>query len=256
MVIHASCGSTAVEARFTESLTILAALAMKNTAALLATILGAVSISCSPAEQPFDIAQYERDNTAWRTLRIERLKGPDGYLNLAGLFWLSEGTTTIGSAADNDIVFPSNAAKHIGSLEVSADGVTLQVVAGVVVTSNGELVDSILIADDTTDLPITISQGPMAWTIIKRDERFALRLRDYEHPAIAAFPPIEYYALDAGLLVSGKLRRFPEPKILKVDTVIEGLGWQPESPGVVVFEIDGQSYELEAYAAEIGRAHV
>ena len=36
---------------------------------------------------------------------------------------------------------------------------------------------------------------------------------------------------------------------LKVETVIEGLGWQPESPGVVVFELQDQEYQLEAYAS-------
>lgn len=249
IVRHASCGPAAGEARFPESLTRPVAPAMKNTAVLLAVLLGAVSFGCSSKQQPLDIAQYELDNSTWRAQRVERLKGPEGYLNLAGLFWLAEGSITIGSSADNDIVFPGNAAPRIGSLEISADGVILQVVAGVVVTSNGKLVDSILIADDTTDAPVTISQGSMAWTIIKRDERFALRLRDYEHPAIAAFPPIEYFALEPALIVSGRLQRFAAPKILKVDTVIEGLGWQPQSPGVVSFEIDGQSHELEAYAA-------
>ena len=31
--------------------------------------------------------------------------------------------------------------------------------------------------------------------------------------------------------------------------MIEGLGWEPESPGVVTFELNGEPFELEAYAS-------
>jgi len=222
---------------------------MKTNVLILLLSTGALSVSCGLNEDPFDLASYEADTEQWRAERIERLKGPTGYLNLAGLFWLTEGTVTIGSAADNDIVFPSAAAEHVGELLVSADGVLLNVTDGVEVTSAGQSLTSILIADDTTEMPITIAHASIAWTIIKRDSRFALRLRDFEHPSIAAFPPIEYYPVDTAMLVPATLERFDTPKILKVETVIVGLGWQPESPGVVVFELDGQELRLEAYGS-------
>ncbi len=214
-------------------------------------VLSAVALlgSCGGADEPFDLAQYEADNMQWRAERLERLRGPTGYLNLAGLFWLEEGAVAIGSADSNDIVFPAAAAAHVGDLEVTSEGVMLTVVEGVEVFSDGNKVRAILIADDTTAAPVSISHASMAWIIIKRDNRFALRLRDYEHPAIAAFPPIEYYPIDPELRVAAKLKRFPTPKILQVDTVIVGLGWQPESPGVVEFELDGQLMQLEAYAS-------
>jgi uncharacterized protein (DUF1684 family) len=222
---------------------------MKTSFLFVAVSIVMVCVSCGREEVPFDLAAYESDNLEWRAGRLERLQGPDGYLNLAGLFWLSEGTVTIGSGVDNDIRFPSSDADRVGELQVSTDGVVLRVADGVEALSDGRAVESILVADDTTPAPITITHGSSAWTIIKRDKRFALRLRDFQHPAIAAFPPIEYFPVDPELRVVGKLRRFETPKILQVDTVIEGLGWQPESPGVVEFEIDGQLHQLEAYDA-------
>lgn len=209
--------------------------------------LTAMSAACSDGGAALDLAQYEADNLRWRVERLELLKGPDGYLNLAGLFWLREGSTTIGSSPDSGIALPASAAARVGSLQVSAGGVRLQVVEGVAVYVSGQPIESILIADDTTDTPVTIEHASTAWTIIKRDGRFALRLRDFEHPAIAAFPPIEYYPLDPGMRVAARLQRFATPKILDVDTVIEGLGWHPASPGIVTFEIAGQELQLEAY---------
>ena len=37
--------------------------------------------------------------------------------------------------------------------------------------------------------------------------------------------------------------------LLNVETVIEGLGWNPQSPGKVEFDIDGETFELEAYTS-------
>ena len=211
--------------------------------------LALVCASCTEADTAFDQAQYESDLHDWRAERLQRLRGPNGYLNLAGLFWLDYGTVTIGSSDDNDIVFPAIAAANVGTLQVTVAGVTLQVASGVEVFSGEELLTSIDIADDTTPAPVTITHASLAWTIIKRDDRFALRLRDYEHPAIAAFPPIEYFPIDTGLRVAGNFKPYASPKIMNVETVIEGLGWQPESPGVVEFEIDGEQYQLEAYSS-------
>ena len=196
-----------------------------------------------------DAAAYEAEIAEWRNGRLERLKGPTGYLNLAGLFWLSAKATTLGSAADNDIVLPASAAPRVGKLEMTADGVMLVAESGVDVRNGDTPVDAILLDDDTTENPVTITHGSLVWTIIKRDGRFALRLRDYEHPAIEAFPPIEYFPISTELRVRATLREFAEPRVLNVETVIEGLGWKPESPGKVVFEVGGEPFELEAYAS-------
>ena len=219
----------------------------KPTLLLLAACL--ICVACGPDAEPFDLALFETEHMEWRAERLGNLKGPDGYLNLAGLFWLTEGATSIGSSQENDIVFPASAAAFVGVLDVSTDGVVLTVTDGATVFANDEPVDSILVADDTSESPLTISHGSIAWIIIKRDNRFALRLRDFKHPAIAAFPPIEYYPLDPAMRVTGEFKRFATPKILNVETVIEGLGWNPESPGVVEFEFGGQSMQLEAYAS-------
>jgi len=222
---------------------------MKFSICVLAICVSSLCASCGQAEDPLDLAQYEIDTLRWRAERVENLKGPDGFLNLAGLFWLPPGTTTIGSASDNDIVFPMAAADYVGELQVSDQGVMFVVANDVDVRVDNQPVQSVLVADDTTGAAVTVTHASVAWTVIKRDNRFALRLRDYEHPAIAAFPPIEYYPINPALRVAAELHRFAEPKILKVDTVIEGLGWQPESPGVVVFELENQTLQLEAYAS-------
>lgn len=211
--------------------------------------LAATSLSCTDASAPIDPVDYETDLQQWRTERLENLRGPNGYLNLAGLFWLEDGQLSMGSAEDSDIVFPSSAAARVGMLHVSPDGVLMDVAEDVDVFSEGGAVDKLLLADDTTGAPVTVSHRSLAWTIIRRDDQFALRLRDFEHPAIANFPPIDYFPIDPNLRVPARLKLYATPKIVNVETVIEGLGWHPESPGVVEFEIDGEMMQLEAYSS-------
>jgi uncharacterized protein (DUF1684 family) len=221
---------------------------MKSAATyLMAVLIACLLAACGRSEVGADSAAYEADILEWRKGRVERLKGPDGFLNLVGLYWLDARPVRIGSAADNDIVFPAAAAPYVGTLRPEESGVWLDTEPGVDVRHGGEPVASILIADDTTDEPVTVTHGSLAWAIIKRDDRFALRLRDYERPAIAALPPIESYPIDRRYRVAGVLRAFAEPRILNVNTTIEGLGYHPRSPGKIVFELDGQALELEAY---------
>lgn len=217
------------------------------------TAIALALTACGQAEPTPDGAgastSYEQAVLEWREGRLARLKAPTGFLNQIGLFWLDAGTYSVGSGPDNDVRFPAHAATDIGVLEVAGDGVRMQVNDGIQVLNNDQPVTRILIADDTTAEPVQLSHGSIAWTVIKRDGRFAVRVRDYEHPFVETFGPLPYYPIDASRRVTATLHRYAEPKIVDVGTVIEGLGYHPESPGIVEFEIDGHEFALEAYAS-------
>ncbi|MGI9237718.1 MAG: DUF1684 domain-containing protein [Woeseiaceae bacterium] len=218
--------------------------------AMVLAACGRAVPSSDGADDPAEIStSYEQQVLDWRSGRLERLLAPNGYLNQIGLFWLDTGTYKIGSGADNDIRLPAGAASEIGVFDVSSNGVHIQVRDGIEVLNFGEPVTAILIADDTTEEPVQLSHGSIAWTVIKRDGRFAIRVRDFEHPFANTFGPLPYFPIDASMRVDAALQRYDEPRIANVGTVIEGLGYHPESPGVVEFVIDGQRYALEAYAS-------
>jgi len=221
---------------------------MKTTAVLWTLLAGVLVISaCQPSEPAVDPHAYEQEILAWREQRVANLKDPYGFLNLVGLYWLDEGTTRIGSGADNDIVFPANAAARVGELQTTQDGVRFAVEPGVDVRYEDIPVRSILVSDDTTANPVALTHDTLAWTIIKRDGRFALRLRDFADPAIDQFGPLEYYPINTAYRVTAELEPFDQPRVLNVNTTIEGLGYRPQSPGMVRFAIGGDEYELEAY---------
>ena len=192
-------------------------------------------------------ADYSAEIAAWRVERLDKLRAEDGYLNLAGLFWLQQESNSFGSGADVDVRFPAPAPAMIGSFDFTPDGIIMTIADGVDVLVDGWPVDSILMLDDTTETPVTAVTGSMAWVVVHRQGKTAIRLRDFEHPALTALPPIPSFVIDPEWRVEGQLIPFDEPRVMNVGTVIEGLGYNPESPGIMAFEYGGERYELEAY---------
>lgn len=227
----------------------MSAVTTRITRSLAAAVLGCAIVALGAEPKAPVAPDYRAEILAWRAQRLEELKAPDGYLNLVGLYWLEPGTSRIGSAADNDIVFPAGAPAHIGTLQVGADGAVLVTEPGVDVRYDGDPVHTLLLADDWSEHPVTVTHGSFAWSIIRRDRRLALRLRDLDSPALSSFAPIEYFPIDPALRVDAVLHRYAKPRVIDVDTVIEGLGYHPQSPGTLAFEIGGRTFELEAYDA-------
>lgn len=211
------------------------------------SMLVLAAAGCGNAE--FDTAEYEAAVMEWREERLGALRGENGYLNLVGLYWLREGETSFGGSSDNDLRFPGVATPRVGRFILGDTGVRMVPEPGVDVRYQGIPVRALNLSDDTTETPVTITHGRFAWSVIRRENRYAIRLRDYEHPAIFGLPPLEYFPIDTRYRVIGRLERYAEPRVLAVDTVVEGLGWNPVSPGIVEFRLLGESYRLEAYAS-------
>jgi len=71
------------------------------TALSILVILG----GCNAADPVItDEVTYVETIHEWQHQRIERLKSKNGWLNLAGLFWIDEGENSFGSDPENDIV--------------------------------------------------------------------------------------------------------------------------------------------------------
>ena len=192
---------------------------------------------------------YEQCLDHWKTDRLAFLKSEAGYLNLAGLYWLNEGQNTFGSNIENDLVFPANAEPSIGAFTLRDGEVQMSVSADVDVRHMDQPIKHILMAGDSVQMPVVVRQGSYAWNVINRDGKFAVRLRDLENPLLLHFPAINYFPTSEKHRLSAVLRRYDTPRVVRVGTVIEGLVYNPWSPGVVEFEIDGQTFDLEAYDA-------
>ena len=196
---------------------------------------------------PMTDEEFVQSVLDWRAGRLERLTAPNGYLTLVGLFWLEPGVSTFGASADSDLVFPGAEHGRVGEFELRDGVVTMTVDTDADVQVDGEAVKAAVMPDDTTENTALATYGSLAWIIVKRQDMVGVRLHDYENPVLAKFPEIPHFDIDRDWSVEATLKRYDEPRVMDVGTVVEGLGWNPQSPGIVEFEVDGNTHSLEAY---------
>lgn len=184
------------------------------------------------------------DWEAWRQRRLDGLRQPDGWLALAGLYWLDEGTHPFGSDSSNAVVFPPPAPARIGTFTVADSTVTMRVESGAGVTHEGQPVTELAMADDLEGEPTIVSLGSLSWHAIRRSRGLGIRLRDAESPVLKGFDGIETYDFDPAWLVEARLEPYDPPRTLPIPS-ITGVPEEEPSPGALVFTHDGAEYRLD-----------
>lgn len=213
---------------------------MRHLSSLLFIVIAANFFSGCQSSPPIrDEAAYLEEYQAWRQQRLEGLKDKEGWLSLAGLYWLDEGVNRFGSDPDNDIQFPEKAAPFCGTLELNQGEVTLNVADGVEIYQGNSLVREMKLTDDQSGNTTHLQQGDLAWYIVKRGERYGIRLRDYKHPRIHELDHIPSYPIQTSYVVEATLEPFDEPMTMTVATPIEGYTEDYECPGILHFRIRG-----------------
>jgi len=189
---------------------------------------------------------YKNDIESWHSKRIDRLKAESGWLNLVGLYWLSDGGNSFGSGAKNKIVFPeATIAESAGVFNLTDSIVKMTVNDGVEISVDGEVTtESILLSPETDQVPLASSQN-LRWTIIKREEKFGVRLRNLKSQKLAEFKGIERYKVDEKWKVEAILITDTNQKTIPITNV---LGQTNQTPiaGKLIFTLNGTEYSLDA----------
>jgi uncharacterized protein len=189
---------------------------------------------------------YRAEIDAWHEKRIKDLRAENGWLNLAGLFWLKDGKNSFGAGKGNDLVFPAGKiAEQAGYLERIGDTVKLIVTNDNDVLVNGRPEKEAVIFSPTQTKPVQVARGSLRWTIIKRSEKLGVRLRDLRSPQLDSFTDIHRFPLDSSWRTVAKLETSPTPKSIPITNVLGQTTPQP-SPGKLVFALHGKNYSLDA----------
>ncbi len=227
---------------------------MKNyTILFILFALLVTSTSCNTSTPVIeDEAAYIESIERWQNERLEGLKDKDGWLNLAGIYWLEEGIQTFGSDSSNDIIFPAKAPAFIGTLSVENETVHLEVNDDAELNYKNELAQELDLTYESSGDPSYITHGDFAWYIMRRHTTMAIRLRDYKNPAIDAMDHIPSYPIDLDYVVEAELHPFDETKIMTVNTPFEGYTQDYDCPGELHFKIKGKEFKLFPFTSGDG----
>ncbi len=187
---------------------------------------------------------YEAEINEWHKQREERLTKPDSWLSLAGLFWLKDGANTFGSDISNAIVFPEKAPAFVGTFYVRNGKVKVILKAEALVTIDGERELEKTLNDAAEGKTGIMKSGSLSWYVIKRGDKFLIRLKDSVNPAIANFTGIKRYPVDKRWRVKARLEPYDPPKKLEIANVLGQVSYV-DCPGALLFEINGKEYRLD-----------
>lgn len=177
---------------------------------------------------------------------MRELRSETGWLNLAGLFWLKEGTQVFGGSDQDAMTFPKERIPpKAGSLSLKGDTVTMTVSNGISITREGIPTKESVAFHPGMASPPTYRYGSLTWTVIRRGDRTGIRLRDLDHPSLAEFKGVPCFPADAAWKVKARLIKHPLPTSIPITNVLGQTTRQP-SPGRLEFEYRGNRYRLDA----------
>jgi len=212
------------------------------------------SSSCQQSEKvTSESGHYFKEIETWRQRRITNLTKPDGWLSLIGLFWLKEGENWFGGDPANPIKFPAQKVPAaMGNFILDKGKVTIHILNNLPVLHDGKTIQSLEMQDDLSENPTVLTYGSLSWLLIKRNEKYGIRLRDSESDNLKNFKGIDYYPTDLSWKVEAKFEPYTPPKKIPVPNVLGSVN-EESSPGVLVFKIKNQSYRLDPIAEEGAR---
>src|SRR5687768_14381742 len=187
--------------------------------------------------------EYQNSVLKWRQEVDNNIRRENGWLALAGLFWLRKGTNVIGSDRESDILLPKRAPDRLGTFEFDGNNVTLNVQANLPVEVNGVATTSALLDADQEDVPSFITFSDMRMVVLRRSKGIGIRVWDNAREERRTFPSRQWYHVKEEFRVPATYTRYETPKIVKMPDILGAILDEPMQ-GYVSFELDGKKHEL------------
>lgn len=187
--------------------------------------------------------EYLNTINKWRQEVDGNLRRENGWLALAGLYWLRKGVNVIGSAPESDILLPSRAPQRMGTFVFDGDNVTLNVELDIPVEVNGMLSKLVRLDADQEDVPSFITFNDMRMVVVRRSKGVGIRLWDNTREERRLFPPREWYPVKEAFRVPATYTRYDVPRIVKMPDIL-GAILDERMEGYVTFELLGKKHEL------------
>jgi uncharacterized protein (DUF1684 family) len=197
-------------------------------------------------------SDYVKAVEKWRSDEAADLKKEDGWLALAGLFWLKDGVNTVGSGPQFDVRLTENFTQgKFGEIDFKNGVATLKVANGVQAQCDGKPVSTMDLVSDEKGKPTEIRIGSEMFYLIRREDRFGIRLKDNNSKARVAFKGQNWFPVNESYRVPARLQAFPEPKELMVPNVLGG-HFKMKSPGLLRFSLRGKECSLQPVLQDDG----
>jgi hypothetical protein len=187
---------------------------------------------------------YQQQINEWRKERNETIRKENGWLALAGLYWLKLGKNQFGSDPKCEIQLPARVSANIGYLEYNGKSVSLRANAGEKVFVNGKPADFTMLQPDISDNPSFITLQDIRLVVIQRGNKFGVRMWDNQRKERLSFPARTWYEINAEFRIPATFTAYENPKKAYFPDLT---GEKSEFPveGYLSFDFNGSHYQLD-----------
>ena len=109
------------------------------------------------------------------------------------------------------------------------------------------IVKKMLLKSDSEGRPDIIELNDLRMWVIKRGDRYAIRLRDLNTPAFKNYKGLDYFPPTKEYKIKSEFVAYDSPKTVKVVTVV-GTEADYLCPGLVKFQVKSKEYQLDVFA--------
>jgi uncharacterized protein (DUF1684 family) len=192
-----------------------------------------------------DDVKWRAAVSAFRAERERKVGGDDGWVTLVALDWLKPGENSVGADPASAAVLPQERSPaHAGVITVKGAQLAFQAAPGVDVRYKGAPVRALALEDDERGAPTVLELGSLRLFVIKRGDKYGLRVKDRNHPARKDFHGLTWFPVDPAF----RFRARFEPghgASMPVENVLH----QPETrevTGHVIFRVGGAEVRITA----------
>lgn len=162
---------------------------------------------------------YETEINAWRTDRETRLIAEDGWLTVAGLFFLTEGTSSFGTSPLNDIVLTSGP-EMAGLFKLRDGSISVEAIKGQTLSVDGNDVSSAILWPFEGNDPPTVTIGALTLFGHYSGDRLAIRMRDRDSEIRRNFAGLRWFPADESYRVRGIFIPHEEPRVIELPNIL------------------------------------
>ena len=194
-----------------------------------------------------DWQTYEQETAVYRQKLNESLTKENGWLALAGLFWLDEGDNFFGTDESESVVLPlTENHGRLGNLIHDGQKVTMHVTGSVEVYVDGKPVQEMVLQTDTSGQPTMVTIEQVSMMLLQRESALAIRMWDNgrsERHNFAGrnwFPLSSDYRVPATFMADDTLASITMSRSVGADFEMKPAGW-------VHFELHDEDHAMMAF---------